>query len=236
MKRRVLFLLAVLAWPAWLIAQEEATDDAPESRSVVSGADQLVEEKSRFKMTWVHPDADFSQYDKLYIWEGIFEFRDVGPAKRSRSRMVMSHEQAFGILESDQERFKQVVGDSFMKEIEKSKRFSVVDTLGPNTLFVRGAVLDIVSRVPPDFTGTSDIYLATSGEATLIIDLIDAETGVIQARVAERRAIQPPGGGRIDVFSQPTNSVTVWSDVSRWARSAAARLRKELETAQKADA
>jgi hypothetical protein len=92
--------------------------------------------------------------------------------------------------------------------------------------------LDIVSKVPPEYAGMNEVYLASSGEATLIIDLIDAETGVIQARVAERRAIQPPGG-RIDAFSQPSNSVTVWSDVSRWARSSAARLRSELEKAQK---
>ena len=81
--------------------------------------------------------------------------------------------------------------------------------------------------------GRSDVYLATVGEATLFIDLIDAETGVIQARVGERRKIQPPGSGRIDEFSMPTNSVTVWSDVGRWARSAASKLRRELEKAQK---
>jgi hypothetical protein len=82
-------------------------------------------------------------------------------------------------LVEDKSRFKQVVGDAFMKEIEKSKRFAIVDTLSAETLFVRGAVLDIVSRVPSEMAGRSDVYLASSGEATLLIDLIDAETGVM---------------------------------------------------------
>ena len=232
MKKIILLLPVLFVWPLLLVAQD---DSGQSTGGGVTGEDQLVEEKSRFQKTWVHPEADFSKYDKLYIWDGVFEFRDVGPAKRSRSTMVMSHQRDFGIRESDQEKFKQVVGDAFMKEIEKSKRFTVVDTLSADTLFVRGAVLDIVSHVPPEMAGRSDVYLASSGEATLIIDLIDAETGVIQARVAERRAIQPPGGGRVDAFSQPTNSVTVGSDVGRWARSSAARLRTELDKAQKAD-
>ena len=49
-------------------------------------------------------------------------------------------------------------------------------------------------------------------------------------RVAERRAIQRPGG-QIDMMSMPTNSVTVWADVRRWASNSARRLRAELDDA-----
>jgi hypothetical protein len=226
-----LMLLGTAAW-----AQEPISDTAGaagETEAAISGEDELVEGKSRFKETWVHPEADFTQYDKLYLWGGVFEFRDVGPAKRSRSRMTMSHEREFGIDEKDREKFKSTVGEAFEEEMGRSKSFQIVDDIAPDTLIIRGAVLDIISNVPPPMTGRSDVYLATVGEATLVIELIDAETGVIQARVSERRKIQPPGGGRIDQFSMPTNSVTVWADVKRWARSSASKLRKELEKAQK---
>ncbi|MCZ6831638.1 MAG: hypothetical protein O7F73_19000, partial [Gammaproteobacteria bacterium] len=48
--------------------------------------------------------------------------------------------------------------------------------------------------------------------------------GAVLAYVEDRRKMEKPGGGRIDSMTMPTNSVTVWSDVGRWARSAASRL------------
>ncbi len=235
MKKLLAFTTGILllAGFAWAQAPTSEGEASQETQDVITGEDELVKSKSRFKETWVHPDADFTQYDKLYLWGAVFDFRDVGPAKRSRSRMVMSNEREFGISDKDRARFKETVGEVFEKEMERSKRFDIVDTIGPDTLIIRGAVLDIVSHVPPEYVGRSEIYLSSIGEATLIIDLIDAETGVIQARVAERRAITPPGGGRIDSFSTPTNSVTAWADIKRWARSSASRLRSELEKAQK---
>ena len=229
-------LLTILLLGAYAWAQQPTSENAAsadETKAAITGEDELVKSKSRFKETWVHPRADFTQYNKLYLWGAVFDFRDVGPAKRSRSRMVMSHERAFGIADADRQKFQQYVEESFTKEMERSKSFTIVDEIGPDTLIIRGAVIDIISKVPPPMSGRSDVYLASVGEATLFLDLIDAETGVIQARVGERRAIQPPGGGRIDEFSTPTNSVTVWSDVKRWARSSASRLRSELEKAQK---
>jgi hypothetical protein len=72
------------------------------------------------------------------------------------------------------------------------------------------------------------------GEATLILELLDSQSGAVLAYVEERRKINTAGGGgSIDQFTQPTNSVTVWSDVRRWANSAASRLRSGLDKAQK---
>ena len=53
-----------------------AQDDA--DPAVSDSHAQLEKVKAAFKETWVHPDADFTQYDKVYLWEGQFEYRDVG--------------------------------------------------------------------------------------------------------------------------------------------------------------
>ena len=71
-----------------------------------------------------------------------------------------------------------------------------------------------------------------SGILLKIADRIEANLETL-AYVEERRKITPPGGNRIDSFSMPTTSVSVWADISRWARSAASRLRSGLEKAQK---
>ena len=67
----------------------------------------------------------------------------------------------------------------------------------------------------------------------IFFELIDAETGVIQARVGERRNIQNPQRVMNTVNTAPANAATVWSEVEQWARGMAQALRKELEKAKK---
>ena len=69
----------------------------------------LVEDKSSFQGTWVNPDADFTQFDKIYLWDGTFEYRDVGPARRTRSTMLHSRKREFGISEADRAKFQEEV-------------------------------------------------------------------------------------------------------------------------------
>ena len=228
MKTIATAMLAVFALVSVVSAQEPVGAAAAEVK------DEMVEVRSKFKDTWVHPDADFGRYSRIMLGEADFEFRDVGPARKSRSSYRSSgRTQEFGIADADREKFKQVVGDAFSKEMERSKKFDIVTSPGPNTIRVQGAVLDIVSHVPPDTIGRSEIYMSSVGEATLVLELLDSESGAVLAYVEDRRKMEKPGGGRIDSMTMPTNSVTVWSDVGRWARSAASRLRSELEKAQK---
>jgi len=118
-----------------------------------------------------------------------------------------------------------------VKELARSKQFTVTDKVGPDTLLVRGAVLDIVSNVPPNLSG-GGIHLSSVGQATMVFELIDAETGVVQARSAERRAIAPPVRMN-QVNTAPVNEASVWNDVEQWARGEAQILRKALDKAKK---
>lgn len=190
----------------------------------------LVEDKSSFQGTWVNPDADFTQFDKVFLWEGTFEYRDVGPARKTRSTMLHSRKREFGISEADRVKFEEEVEKAFDDEISRGKRFTITDELGPGTMILRGGALDIISFVPPETVGRSEVYLANIGEATLILELIDARNGEVLAVVAERTRLQS-GGGTIDSFSMPANRVTVFAEVRRWARRAATKLRKELDKA-----
>jgi len=226
--RRAAFMFAGALFVGGLVAAHEPTP-VPE----ISGADQLVKEKGRFRETWVRPDVDITQYSKLLVWQPAFEFREVGEAGgRETTSKLLTTGGGFAIREEDRQKFAEIVSDAFVRELERSKMFQVVDEVGPDTLIVRSGVLDIVSDVPPPYTGTSDIYLSSVGQATIVFQLIDAETGVIQATAGERREIQPRGRGHM-VSTIPISENTVWIEVERWARQAAQDLRRELEKARK---
>jgi hypothetical protein len=228
MKKTVLFFLVVTLLVGFPHAQEAIP--SPE----ISGGDELVKEKGAFRETWIRPDADITQYSKLYLWQAVYQFRDVGEPKSSgtTASLLRDTEGPFGVRDESKEMFQRLVSDAFVKELERSKIFEVVEEVGPDTLIVRAAVLDIVSNVPPSFTGTADVYLSAVGEASFVFELIDAETGVIQARSGERRRIQPPSRD-FEVSVVPTNAATVWNEVERWARDVARDLRKALEKGHK---
>lgn len=229
MKRTLVFFATVLLASGVALAQDEA------SAKEITGADDLVKEKSsQWGGVWIHPDADISKFNKLYLWNAIFQFRDVSDknVNRTTTAMMRGDQGYFAISEDSQEKFKKIVSDVVVKELGRSKQFEIVDTIGPDTLAVRGAVLDIVSNVPKNVGRQGNVHLASVGEATFFFELIDAETGVIQARVGDRRLIQPPAGMN-SVNQAPTNSATVWNDVEMWAQDQAMTLRRELDKAAK---
>jgi len=196
---------------------------------------ELVKEDGSFRETWVLPGVDPAKYHKVFVWDGQFEYRDVGPARRTRSTMVFTLKREFGISEEDRVRFEEIVGDAFMKEISKGKQFELVtqiDDVDASTLILRGGLLDIVSRVPPETVGRSEIYLSSIGEATFIMELIDAGTGDVVALVAERRAIDTMNARGMG-FGMPTNSATILGDLKRWAGNLARRLRTAIDDAIK---
>ena len=197
-----------------------------------STPDGLIEAKSKFKETWVVPGTDFTQYNKIKPGESHFEFRDVGSAEKTSSSLRNSRKTDYGILDVDKLKFEEEVSMAFRKELERSKKFALTDISGPGTLILHGAVVDIVSNVPPPTVGRSDIYLATIGSGTWVLELEDAATGKIIVKVSERRKIQQNLGG-IDETTMPANTVTIWAEIRRWSQRAARKLRTELEKAQK---
>ncbi len=215
--------ILVLVLFGWNVSIAQDAPETPESAG-------LVKVKSSFKETWINPNADFTQFDKVYLWEGTFEYRDVGPAKRTSSTMTNTRKREFGISEADRAKFEEEVSTAFSAEIAKGKRFTISDELGPGTMILRGGALDIISMVPPETIGRSEVYLANIGEATLVLELLDARDGEILAVVSERQKLQS-GTGRIDEFSMPTSRASVLAEVRRWARRAASKLRTELDKA-----
>ena len=227
MKKASYFLLAVTLVVGVVHGQEESA--VPR----ITGADELVAEKGRFAGTWFRPDSDLTQYSKLYLWSTVFQFREGGKAKAGTtieaSRGTQDH---YSMTDESKAEFRKIVSDTFAEVLGRSKIFEVVDEVGPDTLIVVVAMLDIVSDVPPTRPGSQDTYLAAVGEATFLFELIDSETSVIQARFGERQRIKPRSRAQ-GVSRRPTNSSTTRAEVKIWAEQLAEDSRRALEKAHK---
>jgi hypothetical protein len=98
--------------------------------------------------------------------------------------------------------------------------FELVDDAGPGTLFFRVMVTEIMT----DIAEKSSTEKPFSVQGNFLIDVVDAETGIIQARLGEfsrskkvKNPVEVPEAG------------TQWVNISSWAGKAATEFRQELE-------
>jgi hypothetical protein len=203
---------------------------ATPERSIQSGPDAEVTydglvrvDNASFKRVWIDPTVDLSRYKKIMPGTAEFEFRAVREVSASAARRSGANE--FPVNEANQLRLENLANEIFNEELQKSSRFTMVDSPGADVLIVRGAMLDIVSRVPPEITGRGDIYLDRVGEVTLVLELADSMSGETLARAAERGAAQSSGGR-----GMRSNSVNNMSEVRRLFRRWAVRLREGLDS------
>ena len=177
---------------------------------------------SRAKMAWMKPDIDLKDYKKIMLLGAGIEYRAV--RHKAGRRTYSQDTEFFGISDRQKEQVRATVRDAFYKELGKSKVFSLADTPGPDTLLIRGALLDVVSRRPPDKAGRGQVYLASYGEATLVIEVRDSMSTEILARAIDRRAAEPFGAS-----GAQANVVSAKVEVSRLASHWANTLRYRLE-------
>lgn len=136
---------------------------------------------------WAKRDLSLVQYDAILPGPTFLEFRAMRDAER-RARG------AFPVSEDQKARLLEVVRSAFRRELERSRYFSLTDEPGPTTLVLRSALTDIVSHVPPEPSRADRGWIASVGEATLVLELRDSQSGEILARAIDRRRIEPTTG------------------------------------------
>lgn len=162
---------------------------------------------------WAKPDIDLSGYTKIMVLPAEVAFKTA--PRHSNSTYSLSTEQ------------KQVVRETlltaFTEALGKNKRYTIVNQPGPDVLMIRGAVLDVVSHVPPAPVGRGGYFLRDLGEATLVVELRDSMSDEILARAVDHRAAS-------SAFVRRSNDVTNRHELrvaaEHWANIANERLEK----------
>jgi len=180
-------------------------------------------DNSQADVAWARPDFDISGYTKIWPVGAGIEYRQV--KNRGRTSMDRSRGGPYFIDDKSRAQFEELVGKVFREELEKVEKYELVDGPGPDVLMIRGGLLDVTSYVPPDpVGGRSQVFLSSVGEATLVLELRDSETGTILARSIDRRAAETIGG----TFTR-SNSVTNSAEARRLIRYWGTRLREGLD-------
>lgn len=169
---------------------------------------------------WARPGADISQYSKIMLQGVGIEYRPGGES--GRIHYSKSRGKHFEVTKEQKARLVELMRDVFFDELGKSEHFTIVDEPGPDVLLIRGALLDVVSYVPPDTVGRSEIFLSSVGEATLVLEIRDSVSEAIFARAVDRRAAEDVHG--LQRSTRTSNASEVRRMVRRWARLLRERL------------
>jgi hypothetical protein len=177
---------------------------------------------TRADAAWARPDLDLSGYNKVMLVGAGISYR---PARevRSASTAFRRGQSEFVLDENQQARLKSIVAEAFLKELGQSQNFTIVEKPGADVLLIRGALLDVVSQVPPEPIGRGQIYLSSIGEATLVLEIRDSMSNTILVRAVDRRAaenIGPP----LQESNRVTNSQEIRRLANHWARLLRQRL------------
>ena len=216
-------VMAVAAMCVACAAPQPTIQTGPDAEVTFDGLYPV--ENSQADMAWARPDFDISGYTKIMlVSEGI----EYAPAKnKARTTLERSREGPYFIDDDQRARFEALVREVFLEEMSKIERFEFVTEPGPDVLMVRGGLLDVESYIPQDpmdAMGRTSVYLSRIGEATLVLELRDSESGAILARSIDRRAAEPIGGTFTD-----SNRVTNAAELRRLIRYWAQRLRESLD-------
>jgi len=220
MKRIVLFTVVVMALVAGLgVAKSLDTGYEPE------GMDELAKQKGIFKTTLVRPDADFSRYTKLNLREVALVIRDPGQQELDRptGRLIGSRSRG-GVMPDweDITKLKQILDDTIVAELDEKTEFELVDDPGPGTLVLQATLTDAVFEETTKIKTADGEPALVLSQGTIVFDLIDSETGVIQARLGERRKCQP------SKYASSTDSTGPWPCAGAWTEDAVTDLCQEL--------
>jgi hypothetical protein len=216
-----------MIWPVAILTMVCAAGCTTQPRDLSLGQEESFDGLRQVKNTvahrvWVREGLDLSGYDALMLQGAGIKYRMVNSAGTVRAR---SSQTEFPITPRAKERLVEIARESFTAELKRSERFRFTDSAGSSTLLVEAALIDVVSFVPPEPSGRGDTFLSRIGEATLVVQISDSQTGAALARIVDRRAAQPTVAQR---SSTPLNQSEVRRLMQRWAR----QLREGLDRLQ----
>ena len=171
---------------------------------------------------WARPGADISQYSKIMLQGVGIEYRPGGESGRLHN--IRRGGDYFELTETQKKNLREIMRQAFLEELAKSEHFTIVGEAAPDVLLIRGGLFDVVSYVPPQSIGRSEIYLSRVGEATLVLEIRDSISEAIIARTVDRRAAENAFGMR------ESNRVNNAAEVQRLTKTWARLLRERLDS------
>ena len=210
-----LILLAISLSALACAPSKPALESGPDAEITHDGLVR-VDRARRFDRVWLRPGADLSGYQKLVLVNAGVHYRRPGKEPRE---LALPNERQLEFMRNG-------LRDAFSDEIAKRQGWEIVESPGPDALILRGALIDLYVTQDRELGGRDRYYTTSAGEATLVIELFDSESGEILLRIADRQAATK------DTSSWRNDEITNRAAAKRLFRLWARRLADGLDYAR----
>ncbi len=177
-------------------------------------------EGTAMDIVWARTDIDLTTYNKIMLESLGVEYRDVdGPYSGRAGTSTMRSRSDVTEFQLDAETraiFEDEIGSAFQEEMARSNVFEIVTEAGPDVLLIRGGLLDVVSRVPPEPMGNTQIFIDSVGEATLVLEIRGSQSNTIYVRAVDGRAASSTF--QMQLSNRATNRAEIRRLGRRWGQ------------------
>jgi len=169
---------------------------------------------TKVRVAYAKPGASLDQYTKVKILDCFVQFKknyerdynlnEVGLEGRVTDKDIAAIKQRLAA------EFKKV----FTKELTKAGH-EVVDDVGPNTLLLRPAIINLDVTAPDTMrAGFSTTLVASAGQMTLYMELYDSASSELLARVIDPQADRRGGiADRVSNTADADRILRHWADL-----------------------
>lgn len=214
---RLFISVAVLAVAAACSTSTPTVQSGDDAEATFDGLVRV--DNTIMDSVWARPDIDLTSYRMVMFEKVGVSYRDVEPsdpssALRRSTRSRTTELREFALDEDTKAFFEAEIGAAFTAAVGQSQVFTIVDEPGPDVLKIGVALLDVVSRVPPQAATQPRVFIESVGEATLVLEIRGAMSNTIYARAVDRRAAQQQS--QMIESNRVTNSAEVRRLGRRW--------------------
>lgn len=195
-----------------LSACTSAPPFVPEATAENTTAEGLVRvENSRFDQVYVRPGFDLTEFDAVILAPVSVSYKSRRPENELNNRQL--------------DLMKRYFTEELEAAFTESGHFRLVDTGGANTMRVLAQITDLEINVP---TATNAIhrnrvFVASSGQMTLVAEVHDSQSGEILVRIEDRRQAR-------DYWHEVT-TISEWAEVRAAFRHWAEISRDRIDSA-----
>ncbi len=216
--RTCLLIVSMLAITACTTTSAPVMQSGEDAEATFDGLVRV--DNTIMDSVWARPDVDLRGITKVIFVPVGVSYRDVEPtdpstALRRSARSRDTELREFQLDEETKAFFEDEIGTAFEAEVSSSQVYTVVDEPGPDVIKVGVALLDVVSRVPPQAQSRPRVFIEMVGEATLVLEIRGSMSNTIYVRAVDRRAAQQ---SQMIESNRVTNSAEVRRLGRRWGQ------------------
>ncbi len=156
---------------------------------------------------WVREGFRLDGYQKVILENAGIRYRPLTGTQDDAAA-------GYAIGPEQKAELKRLINEEFDRALDRLTLPQVTEP-GPDVLRVRGYLLDVVSRIPPDDAGVDRYHIESVGQATFVVELIDSQTDAVLVRALDTRSASTPG--ETYRSTRASNRAQVRRLIARWA-------------------